>query len=102
MDPSVINRQCTPGKGLGTKLLKRAEAQLKGNGVEEMQLGGDPFHYFSGIPDQYKNAQKLAKKHGYTKRVDTYDLINHLDKNMTYLLIIQLYLQSLKRRKKLI
>ncbi|AMQ06141.1 GNAT family N-acetyltransferase [Sporosarcina psychrophila] len=68
------------GKGLGTKLLKRAEAQLKGNGVEEMQLGGDPFHYFSGIPDQYKNAQKLAKKHGYTKRVDTYDLINHLDK----------------------
>lgn len=68
------------GKGLGTKLLKRAEAQLKGNGVEEMQLGGDPFHYFSGIPDQYKNAQKLAEKHGYTKRVDTYDLINHLDK----------------------
>lgn len=68
------------GKGLGTKLLKRAEEQLKGNGVEEMQLGGDPFHYFSGIPDQYKNAQKLAKKHGYTKRVDTYDLINHLDK----------------------
>lgn len=68
------------GKGLGTKLLKRAEEQLKGNGVEEMQLGGDPFHYFSGIPDQYKDAQKLAEKHGYTKRVDTYDLINHLDK----------------------
>lgn len=68
------------GKGLGTTLLERAEEQLKGNGVEEMQLGGDPFHYFSGIPDQYKDAKKLAEKHGYTKRVDTYDLINHLDK----------------------
>ncbi|HJF30724.1 MAG TPA: GNAT family N-acetyltransferase, partial [Sporosarcina psychrophila] len=68
------------GKGIGTTLLEQAEEQLKGNGVEEMQLGGDPFHYFSGIPDQYKDAQKLAEKHGYTKRVDTYDLINHLDK----------------------
>ena len=68
------------GKGIGTTLLERVEADSKRNGVEEIQLGGDPFHYFSGIPDQYKNAQKLAKKHGYTKRVDTYDLINHLDK----------------------
>ncbi|MBO0588132.1 GNAT family N-acetyltransferase [Sporosarcina sp. E16_8] len=68
------------GKGTGTMLLERAEAGLKEYGVEEMQLGGDPFHYFSGIPDQYKEAQKWAEKHGYTKRVDTYDLINHLDK----------------------
>ena len=50
------------GKGIGTTLLERAEADLKGNGVEEMQLGGDPFHYFSGIPDQYKDAQKWARK----------------------------------------
>ncbi len=68
------------GKGIGTTLLERAEADLKGNGVEEMQLGGDPFHYFSGIPDHYTDAQKWAEKHGYIKRVDTYDLINHLDK----------------------
>ncbi|WP_186670871.1 GNAT family N-acetyltransferase [Sporosarcina sp. BP05] len=68
------------GKGIGTTLLERAEADLKGNGVEEMQLGGDPFHYFSGIPDHYTDAQKWAEKHGYNKRVDTYDLINHLDK----------------------
>ena len=67
-------------KGIGTMLLERAEAELKGNGVVEMQLAGDPFHYFSGIPDQYKEAQKWAGKHGYIKRVDTYDMINHLDK----------------------
>lgn len=68
------------GKGIGTTLLERAEAHLKGNGVEELQLCGDPFHYFSGIPDQYKGAQKWAEKQDYTKRVDTYDMINHLDK----------------------
>ncbi|KAA0965499.1 GNAT family N-acetyltransferase [Sporosarcina sp. ANT_H38] len=67
------------GKGMGTLLLERVEAHLKGNGVEEMQLGGDPFHYFSGIPNQYKEAQKWVEQHGYAKRIDTYDLINHLD-----------------------
>nr|WP_084544167.1 GNAT family N-acetyltransferase [Paenisporosarcina indica] len=39
------------GKGIGTMLLKLAEADLKENGIEVMQLAGDPFHYFSGIPD---------------------------------------------------
>ena len=68
-------------KGVGTALLERAEADLKKRGIEEMQLGGDPFHYFSGIPDQYKETQKWAEKKGYQKRIDTYDLINHLKKN---------------------
>ncbi|MFJ7936168.1 GNAT family N-acetyltransferase [Sporosarcina sp. NPDC096371] len=68
------------GKGIGTKLLKRAEADLQGNGIEEVQLAGDPFHYFSGIPDQYQATQKWVEKHGYDKRIDTYDLLNHLDK----------------------
>ncbi|MEK5069903.1 GNAT family N-acetyltransferase [Sporosarcina sp. FSL K6-1508] len=68
------------GKGIGTTLLERVEADSKRNGVEEIQLGGDPFHYFSGIPDQYKDAQKWAEKHGFNKRINTYDLINHLDK----------------------
>jgi len=67
-------------KGIGTTLLERAEAGLRGIGVEAMQLAGDPFHYFSGIPDHYMHVQKWAEKNGYTKRIDTYDLINHLDK----------------------
>lgn len=68
-------------KGVGTALLERAEDDLKKNGIKEMQLGGDPFHYFSGIPEQYKATQKWAEKKGYQKRIDTYDLINHLEKN---------------------
>lgn len=69
------------GNGIGTMLLKRTEAELKENGIEVIQLAGDPFHYFSGIPDQYKEVQKWAEGNGYTKKLDTYDLINHLDKN---------------------
>ena len=68
-------------KGVGTALLERAEADLKQLGITEMQLAGDPFHYFSGIPDQYKETQKWVEKKGYQKRIDTYDLINHLKKN---------------------
>lgn len=68
------------GKGIGLALYERAEASLKVHGIEEIQLAGDPFHYFSGIPDQYQTVQRWAEKYGYVKRVDTYDLLNHLDK----------------------
>lgn len=68
-------------KGVGTKLLGKAEVILRDNGIEEIQLGGDPFHYFSGVPLQYEETQQWAEKKGYLKRIDTYDLINHLSKN---------------------
>ncbi len=68
-------------KGIGTALLHRAEADLKKRGIKELQLAGDPFHYFPGIPDQYKETQKWAEKKGFIKRVDTYDMINHLEKS---------------------
>lgn len=64
--------------GMGTKLLELAEANLKAQGIEEVQLGGDPFHYFPGIPDQDQFMQQWAERKGYEKRMDTFDLINHL------------------------
>ena len=72
------------GKGIGTALLEHVEAGLKADGVESMQLAGDPFHYFSGIPDQYKEVQTWAEINGYAKRLDTYDLINHLNKKYPF------------------
>lgn len=71
-------------EGIGTALLQRAEIALQEAGIEEIQLAGDPFHYFSGIPDQFKKTQKWAEKNGYLKRVDTYDLINHLEKEYSF------------------
>lgn len=68
-------------KGLGTRLLNKVEETLKDQGIEEIQLGGDPFHYFSGVPLQFVETQQWVEKKGYLKRIDTYDLINHLSKN---------------------
>lgn len=72
------------GKGIGTKLLEYAEGNLKENGIEEIQLGGDPFHYFPGIPDQKQDAQRWAEQKGYLKRMDTYDLMNYMSKTYPF------------------
>ncbi|MEK4229398.1 GNAT family N-acetyltransferase [Solibacillus sp. FSL H8-0538] len=67
--------------GLGTMLLKKAEQALTNVGIKEIQLGGDPFHYLCGIPLNQLETIKLAEKHGYVKRIDTYDLVNELAKD---------------------
>lgn len=72
------------GKGIGSTLLGHAETYLKANGIEQIQMGGDPFHYFPGIPGQYKDVQNWAEKKGYNKRIDTYDLINHMSKEYLF------------------
>lgn len=69
------------GKGIGTRLLKFAETKLKEQGINEVQLGGDPFHYFPGIPGEKEEAQKWFEANGFVKRMDSYDLINHLEKD---------------------
>lgn len=72
------------GQGIGTKLLERAESYLRNNGIEEVQLAGDPFHYFPGVPDQYQDVQHWAEKKGYVKSMDTYDLINHISQEYPF------------------
>lgn len=88
------------GKGIGTALYELAEAGLKVQSIEEIQLAGDPFHYFSGIPDQYQTVQQWAEKHGYVKRVDTYDLMNHLDKKYNLPVDDSVTFSILKKRNK--
>lgn len=51
-------------KGVGSTLLDQAEETLKDHGIEEIQLGGDPFHYFSGVPLQYVETQQWVEKRG--------------------------------------
>lgn len=68
------------GHGIGTSLLEHAEAALKENGAEVLQLAGDPFHYFSGIPDEYPEVQQWFEKFGYYNKINTFDLINHMSK----------------------
>ncbi|MEO4052558.1 GNAT family N-acetyltransferase [Solibacillus sp. CAU 1738] len=76
----IIVDEAIQRQGIGTKLLELAEDALQQVGIEEIQLGGDPFHYFAGIPSTSTAAQAMAEKFGYVKRIDTHDLVNHLSK----------------------
>lgn len=66
-------------QGIGSKLLSHAETNLKTNGVNNIQLGRDPWHYFPGIPTQYKHIAKWFGERGYRKQGDDFDLIHHYD-----------------------
>src|SRR5690625_6987497 len=55
-------------KGIGTMLYNHAEEYLRSNGVQQIQLCGDPFHFFPGIPKQYKSAIEWAEKLGYEQK----------------------------------
>lgn len=72
------------GHGIGTALLEHAEAAMKKNGAEVLQLAGDPFHYFPGIPDEYPEVQQWFENFGYYKKQDTFDMINHLTKQYSF------------------
>ncbi|MFK4997056.1 hypothetical protein ACI2OX_04135 [Bacillus sp. N9] len=50
-------------------MLEYAETKLKAKGVKQIQLGGDPWHYFPGIPDQYKGVQTWAEKRDMIKEL---------------------------------
>ena len=68
-------------KGVGTALLERAEADLKKHGIEEMQLAEILFITSREYQINIKKLKNGLRKKGYQKRIDTYDLINHLEKN---------------------
>ncbi|TMI87003.1 MAG: GNAT family N-acetyltransferase [Bacillati bacterium ANGP1] len=60
-------------RGLGTRLLARAEAYLAGLGRRRVVLGGDPGHFFPGIPLRDEALAFFAGA-GYRLRGDAFDL----------------------------
>lgn len=60
-------------RGLGTVLLRRGEAFLRDRGRHGAVLGGDPAHFFPGIPAGTPAVEFFAAC-GYRLRGDAYDL----------------------------
>jgi GNAT superfamily N-acetyltransferase len=60
-------------RGVGRRLLGRAEAYLRAQGRRLIELGGDPFHFFPGIPVSL-GALAFFAASGYRLGDDTYDL----------------------------
>lgn len=61
-------------KGIGTCLLNQAQGALRKAGVKKILIGRDPWHYFPGIPFEYKDVQVWLEKKGYTALPLEYDL----------------------------
>lgn len=51
--------------GIGTALLRRAEHWLQSKGIREVRLGGDPGHFFPGVPTSQEAALAFFPARGY-------------------------------------
>lgn len=57
-------------KGVGSRLLGVAEKWLREKGVTRISLGGEPGHFFPGIPRERADAQAFFAAHGFTASGD--------------------------------
>lgn len=51
--------------GLGTALLRRAEVWLQSKGIREARVGGNPGHFFPGVPTSHGAATAFFSSRGY-------------------------------------
>lgn len=97
---TILVEKSQRGKGIGTHLYNRAVQYFKQNGIKEIQLGGDPAHYFPGIPTQFKEGIAWAESLNFKKSGNSYDLMNHLSKEYPYPNIDQVAFSILKKEEK--
>ena len=63
------------GQGFGSRLLEIAENALMVSGAKKIVLGGDPWHYFPGVPADDGTALKWFQKRRYRAGQTVYDLL---------------------------
>ncbi|MGE8204909.1 GNAT family N-acetyltransferase [Heyndrickxia sp. NPDC080065] len=71
-------------KGIGTALLEKAETALAEEGVKKVLIGRDPWHYFPGIPGEYKTINQWVEKRGYINTGSDHDLIAHYSQQLPF------------------
>lgn len=71
-------------QGIGTLLLKHAEEALFNSGINKILVGGDPWHYFPGVPAGCNQAHSWLTKHGYHSGEKEYDLLNEGEGHFPY------------------
>ncbi len=71
----LLVKQGQRNQGIGSTLLANAESQLKKAGVNQILLGRDPWHYFPGIPEGWKETQSWFERKGYENNGTEHDMI---------------------------
>ncbi|WP_462410674.1 GNAT family N-acetyltransferase [Neobacillus sp. Marseille-QA0830] len=81
---AIMVRSNSRGKGIGSALLREAESAFRESNCKKVFLGRDPYHYFPGVPLEYKETKKWFERRGYLAAGIESDLIHHYqpdDKN---------------------
>ncbi|MFE7062195.1 GNAT family N-acetyltransferase [Sutcliffiella sp. NPDC057660] len=66
------------GQGIGSKLLKKAEAALENLGTKTIHLGRDVQHFFPGVPSGYEAVIQWFEKRGYQTGDTPFDMIQSI------------------------
>lgn len=61
--------------GIGSKLFEICMEELKNEGVKSLEAGRDTFHFFPGVPSEYKQSIEFFKKRGFTVEYESCDLV---------------------------
>ncbi|WP_027625443.1 GNAT family N-acetyltransferase [Clostridium lundense] len=73
-------------KGIGSNLLYQCENILQSRRVRHIEVGRDTFHFFPGIPLEFKEGYEFLKKRGYEDGYISTDLICDISKvDLSYL-----------------
>ncbi|KAJ53078.1 putative N-acetyltransferase YhbS [Clostridium tetanomorphum] len=61
--------------GIGSYLLYKCENILQARGIKHIEVGRDTFHFFPGVPLEFKDGYKFFNKRGYKDSYSSSDLI---------------------------
>lgn len=66
--------------GVGTHLFDEAEGEMKSWGIKTIKIGSDTFHFFPGIPNEFKIFERFLNGRGYEMGNTSVDLICDISK----------------------
>ncbi|MGV3467297.1 MAG: GNAT family N-acetyltransferase [Heyndrickxia sp.] len=67
-------------KGIGNKLIAKAEQSIRTNEVVTIHLGSDPYHFFPGVPLNFYGARNFFQRKGFVEGSQSFDLICDISK----------------------
>lgn len=82
----LLVKQSARNRGIGVTLMVHAEKVLKKNGITEIRIGRDPWHYFPGVPKEDVQTIEWFEKRGYVCESIETDLVKDVYSSVPYTL----------------
>lgn len=82
----LLVKQSARNRGIGETMLVHVEKVLKKNGITEIRIGRDPWHYFPGVPKEDVQTIEWFTKRGYVCESIETDLVKDVHTSVPYTL----------------